>query len=118
MLRYMKKLKVMKFSDLEDDIGKMISDTEFAWEEILENELDSDVGQLNLLMSEANYHVVKNLLKKKLEEDSSKVDKEINRKSKEKVKGKEKSKGKVKDKGKRKGKYKKIETKPGEIDFD
>ena len=88
------------------------------WEEILENELDSDVEQLNLLMSEANYHVVKNLLKKKLEEDSSKVDKEINRKSKEKVKGKEKSKGKVKDKGKRKGKYKKIETKPGEIDFD
>ena len=49
MLRYMKKLKVMKFSDLEDDIGKMISDTEFVWEEILENELDSDVEQLNLL---------------------------------------------------------------------
>ena len=64
MLRYMKKLKVMKFSDLEDDIGKMISDTEFVWEEILENELDSDVEQLNLLVSEANYHVVKNLLKK------------------------------------------------------
>ena len=60
----MKKLKVMKFSDLEDDIGKMISDTEFVWEEILENELDSDVEQLNLLVSEANYHVVKNLLKK------------------------------------------------------
>ena len=56
--------------------------------------------------------------KKKLEEYSSKADKEINRKSKEKVKGKEKSKGKVKDKGKRKGKYKKIEIKPGEIDFD
>ena len=118
MLRYMKKLKVMKFSDLEDDIGKMISDTEFVWEEILENELDSDVEQLNLLVSEANCHVVKNLSKKKLEEDSSKADKEINRKSKEKVKGKEKSKGKVKDKGKRKGKYKKIETKPGDIDFD
>ena len=64
MLRYMKKLKVMKFSDLEDDIGKMISDTEFVWEEILENELDSDVEQLNLLVSEANYHIVKNLLKK------------------------------------------------------
>ena len=60
----MKKLKVMKFSDLEDDIGKMISDTEFVWEEILENELDSDVEQLNLLVSEANYHIVKNLLKK------------------------------------------------------
>ena len=54
----------MKFSDLEDDIGKMISDTEFVWEEILENELDSDVEQLNLLVSEANYHIVKNLLKK------------------------------------------------------
>ena len=64
MLRYMKKLKVIKFSDLEDDIGKMISDTEFVWEEILENELDSDVEQLNLLVSEANYHIVKNLLKK------------------------------------------------------
>ena len=64
MLRYMKKLKVMKFSDLEDDIDKMISDTEFVWEEILENELDSDVEQLNLLVSEANYHIVKNLLKK------------------------------------------------------
>ena len=69
-------------------------------------------------MSEANYHVVKNLFKKKLEEGSSKADKEINRNSKEKVKGKEKSKEKVKGKGKRKGKYKKIETKPGAIDFD
>ena len=61
MLRYMKKLKVMKFSDLEDDIGKMISDTEFVWDEILENEFDSDDEPLNLLVPEANYHVVENL---------------------------------------------------------
>ena len=37
------------------------SDTEFVWDEILENEFDSDDEPLNLLVPEANYHVVENL---------------------------------------------------------
>ena len=37
------------------------SDTEFAWDEILENEVDSDDEPLNLLVPEANYHVAENL---------------------------------------------------------
>ena len=49
-------------SDLEDDIDNLMndSDTEFVSEESLENELDSDDKPLNLLVSEANYHVVEN----------------------------------------------------------
>ena len=37
------------------------SDTEVAWDEILENEVDSDDEPLNLLVPEANYHVAENL---------------------------------------------------------
>ena len=49
-------------SDLEDDIDNLMndSDTEFVSEESLENELDSDDEPLNLLVPEANYHVVEN----------------------------------------------------------
>ena len=49
-------------SDLEDDIDNLMndSDTEFVSEESLENELDSDDKPLNLLVPEANYHVVEN----------------------------------------------------------
>ena len=42
------------------------SDTEFVSEESLENELDSDDEPLNLLVPEANYHVVENWTIKKL----------------------------------------------------
>ena len=49
-------------SDLEDDIDNLMnnSDTKFLLEEILENELDSHDEPLNLLVPEANYHVVEN----------------------------------------------------------
>ena len=49
-------------NDLEDDIENLMndSDTEFVLEESLENDLDSDDEPLNLLVPEANYHVVKN----------------------------------------------------------
>ena len=49
-------------NDLEDDIENLMndSDTQFVLEESLENELDSDDEPLNLLVPEANYHVVKN----------------------------------------------------------
>ena len=44
-------------SDPEDDINKLINDseTEFVLKESLENELNSDDEQLNLLVPEANY---------------------------------------------------------------
>ena len=49
-------------SDLEDDIDNLMnnSDAKFLLEEILENELDSHDEPLNLLVPEANYHVVEN----------------------------------------------------------
>ena len=48
--------------DLEDDTDNLMNnlDTKFLLEEMLENELDSDDEPLNLLVPEANYHVVKN----------------------------------------------------------
>ena len=57
----------------------------FVLEEILENESDSDDKPLNLLVPEANYHVVENSnIEKTLEEGSSKAEKEVKEKSKEK----------------------------------
>ena len=49
--------------DEEDHISNLMndSDTEFVWHDILENEVDSDDEPLNLLVLEANYHVVENL---------------------------------------------------------
>ena len=43
-------------SDLEEDIGKLMNDseTEFVFEESLKNESDSDDEPLNLLVPEAN----------------------------------------------------------------
>ena len=43
-------------SDLEEDIGKLMnnSETEFVFEESLKNESDSDDEPLNLLVPEAN----------------------------------------------------------------
>ena len=93
--------------DLEDDIDNLMnnSDTKFLLEEILENELDSDDEPLNLLVPEANYHVVENpTIKVNFEEGSKKAENEIKRKSKEKGEGKEKGKGKGKEK--KQGKYK------------
>ena len=56
-------------------------------EESLENKLDSDDKPLNLLVPEANYHVVENPnIEKTLEEGSSKAEKEVKEKSKEKEK--------------------------------
>ena len=72
-------------SDLEDDIDNLMNDldTEFVLEEILENELDSDDKPLNLLVPEANYHVVENpTIEKTLKEGGSKVEKDLKRKSK------------------------------------
>ena len=95
------------------------SDNELVLEESLENELDTDNETLTLLVPEASYNVVENLIiEKTLEESSSKTGKELKRKRKEKCKGKEKGKGKGKDKGKNKGKSKEKEIKPGEIEFD
>lgn len=47
-------------SDLEDDIRNLMNhlDTEFVLEESLENDLDSADEPLNLLLPEANYHVL------------------------------------------------------------
>ena len=59
-------------------------------------------------MPEANYYVVENpSIEKKLEEDSSKSEKEIKGKNKEKGKGKEKGKEKEKTKEKAREKAKK-----------
>ena len=102
-------------SDLENDIDNLMndSDTEIGLEETLENELDSDDEPINLLVPEANYHVVGNpTIEKTLEEGNSKADKEVKRKSKEK------GKGKGKDKGKSKGKSREKEKKPSENKFD
>ena len=79
-------------SDLEDDIDNLMnnSDTEFVLEQSLENELVSDDEPLNLILLEANYHMVENLtIEKTLEESNSKAKKDVKRKSKEKGKGKE-----------------------------
>lgn len=66
--------------------------TEFALEKSSENELDSDVELLNLLVPEANYHVVDNpTVEKTLEEGSSKAEKKVKRKRKEKDKRKKRS---------------------------
>ena len=95
--------------DLEDDTDNLMNnlDTKFLLEEMLENELDSDDEPLNLLVPEANYHVVENpTIKVNFEEGSRKAEKEIKRKSKEKRQGKEKGKGKGKGKEKKQGKYK------------
>ena len=72
-------------SDLEDNIDNLMNDldTEFVLEEILENELDSDDKPLNLLVPEANYHVVENpAIEKTLKEGGSKVEKDLKGKSK------------------------------------
>ena len=47
-------------TDLEDYIYSLMDDsrTEFVLEESLENDLDSDDEPLNLLLPEANYHVL------------------------------------------------------------
>ena len=47
-------------TDLKDYIYSLMDDsrTEFVLEESLENDLDSDDEPLNLLLSEANYHVL------------------------------------------------------------
>ena len=88
-------------------------DTEYVLEESLVNELDSDDESLNLLVPEANYHVVENpTIEKTLEEGSSKAEREVKSKSEKKGKGKEKGKGKGKEKGKSKGKSKEKEIKP------
>ena len=83
------------------------SDTEFVLEESLDNELDFDDKPLNLLVPEANYHVVETL-----KEGSSKAEKKVKGKNKEKGTGKEKGKGKEKDKEKseEKSKVKKNQT--------
>ena len=81
------------------------SETGFALEQSLENELDSDDEPSNLLLLEANYDVVDNpVIEKTLEEGSSKAEKEVRGKSKENRKGKENGKGNGKGKGKSKGK--------------
>ena len=65
--------------------------TEFALEKSSENELDSDVELLNLVVPEANYHVVeKPTVEKTLEEGSSKAEKKVKGKKKEKDKRKKK----------------------------
>ena len=66
--------------------------------ESLENELDSDDEPLSLRLSKANYHVVESptIKKKTLEGDSSKADKEVKGKGKEKGKCKRKSTRKIK----------------------
>ena len=87
-------------SDLEDDIDNLMNDldAEFVLEESLENELNSDDKPLNLLVPEANYHVVENPTSEKtLEEGDAKAEKEVKVKIKEKGKGKEKWKWKGKD---------------------
>ena len=77
-------------SDLEDDINNLMNDLDT---EYLENELVSDDEPLRLLMPEANYHVVENpTIEKSLEEGSSKAEKEVKGKSKERGKGKRKNK--------------------------
>ena len=50
-------------TDLEDYIYSLMdnSRTEFVLEESLENDLDSDDEPLNLLLPEANYHVLSNV---------------------------------------------------------
>ena len=50
-------------TDLEDYIYSLMDDsrTEFVLEESLENDLDSDDEPLNLLLPEANYHVLSNV---------------------------------------------------------
>ena len=50
-------------TDLEDYIYSLMDDsrTEFVLEESLENDLDSDDEPLNLLLPEANYHVLSKL---------------------------------------------------------
>ena len=49
-------------SDLEDDINNLMNDldSEFVLKQSLQNEFDSDVDPLNLLVPEGDYHVVKN----------------------------------------------------------
>ena len=61
--------------------------------ESLENEFDFDEEPLNVLVPEANYHVIEIWANEKtLEEISSKTEKEVKTKSEEKGKGKEKAK--------------------------
>ena len=77
---------------------------------ILENELDFDIEPSTLLVSEANYQVVKNpTIEKTLEEGSSKAEKKVKEKSKEKCEGKEKGQEKenTKKKAREKAKNKK-----------
>ena len=96
--------------DLEEDIDDSMndSDTESVLEESLENELDSDDEPLNLLVSEAHYHLGEYpTIKKTLEKGSSKAEKEIKGKYKEKRQRQEKGTGKRKNKrNKRKSKRK------------
>ena len=49
-------------SDLDDDINNLMNDldSEFVLKQSLQNEFDSDVDPLNLLVPEGDYHVVKN----------------------------------------------------------
>ena len=55
-------------SDLEDDTDNLMnkSDTEFVFEQSLENELDFDDEPLSLIVPEANYHGLKIQLFQKL----------------------------------------------------
>ena len=72
--------------DRKDYIGNLMndSDTESVLEESSENELYSDDIQLNLLVPEANYHIVENpTIEETLEERSSKCEKEVKEKRKE-----------------------------------
>ena len=94
-------------SDIEDDIDNLMndSDAECVLEESLEKELNSDDEPLILLVLEANYHVVEDpTIEKILEEGSSKAEKEVTGKNKEKSKVKEIGKGKGKLQRKKQGK--------------
>ena len=109
---------------LEEDIDDSMkdSDTESVLEESLENELDSDDEPLNLLVSEAHYHLGEYpTIKKTLEKGSSKAEKEIKGKYKEKRQKQEKGTGKRKKQKKKQEKSKENEkrkSKPDEIGSD
>ena len=82
-------------SDLEDDIENLMNDSDsvFVLEESLENESDTDDEPLNLLVPEANCHVVENpTIKKTL--DEQRWEKSIRKKQRKRAKQKEKTKEK------------------------
>ena len=86
-------------SDLEDDIENLMNDSDsvFLLEESLENESDTDDEPLNLLVPEANCHVVENpTIKKTLEEQrwEKSISKKHRKRAKQKEKTKEKEQGK------------------------